>query len=29
MLDLLKVQIYEALGENEVPYEDTAGSPQS
>ena len=29
MLDLLNVQIYEALGENEVPYEDTAGSPQS
>lgn len=29
MLDLLNAQIYEALGENEVPYEDTAGSPQS
>ena len=29
MLDLLKVQIYEALGENEIPYEGSPASPQS
>ena len=29
MLDLLKVQIYEALGENELPYEGSPASPQS
>ena len=28
MLDLLKVRIYEALGENEVPYAGTADSPR-